>query len=214
MFNALLKQEINLKKFSSLANPMIFFFIAISIFAFSIQNLSGINLNQLNISLIWFCLTFSIMLGLGNIFKEDFEDGTLEQLFLSGEIFELIIAVKILANWLIYCLPIIIILPLFSFIFNLGNPVNLVIISIIISLIISLIVSFCASLLLLNNSAQSLLTILVLPLTIPAIIFANSALSDYESFFAAFKFLLALLVFILPIMIYATSLVIKLNIRE
>lgn len=216
MLRAIFFSEINFKNIRSFTNPLIFFCIAICIFTFCLQNISGLNFNQLNISLIWFCLVFSIMLGLGNIFRQDFEDGTMEQLFLSGEIFELIIAIKILVNWLVYCLPIIITIPLLAFILKINQPVNLIIISSLVSLIISLVVSFCASLLLANNSSQSLLTILVLPLTIPTIIFANAAFNviDANQFASALKFLTALLVFILPILIFATAQVIKLNIRD
>jgi heme exporter protein B len=207
----IIKQELRLilKRPANLANSLAFFFIAISIFAISFDK-------QLNIGAIWICLLFSILLGTINIFKEDFDDGTIEQLFLSGILFELIIAAKMFAAWLIYCLPLIISIPLAATFLKLDSSqiFNLTLVVTLVTLIISFLASFCASLTLSTNSSHSLVTILVLPLAVPIIIFANNAFGDADNFYTSLKFLSALLIFLAPILIIASCAAIKLNISE
>ena len=219
MFKAIISRELNLifAKTDQMVNPLIFFFITLSIFALCFSNLSDNSVyQQLNIGIIWLCLIFSILLGINRCFKEDFADGTIEQLLISGHIFELIITAKILANWLIYCLPLIISIPIAALILKLDLDLilNLMLIATLVSLIINFIASFGAALIVAVNCGHALLTILVLPLTIPIIIFANSAFidPDPELFYSSLKFLLAALAFLAPILTFSASLAIRLNI--
>lgn len=173
------------------------------------------NIKTLNIFAIWFCLIFSIILGSNNFAKQDFEDGSLEQLLLSGNIFSLIIATKIFAHWLIYSSPIILIIPLIIII--LGLEANLilylVLLASIVTMIVNLITCFAASLVLSNKTGSMLLTILVMPLIVPIIIFANCSLFSQESFLFSLKILIALLVFLFPILASASAVAIKVNLR-
>jgi len=214
------KQEIILtfRNLNHLLNQVIFFFITISIFAISLANSNNDQTNQiLAMSVIWFCLIFSILLHSNNFFKKDFDDGWLEQLLISGHNFSLIIAIKIFANWLISCLILIIAFPLAAVMLKLNSDIliNLIFISAIGSLLIKLIASLCAGLILSTNSNNSLLIILVLPLTIPIIIFANAAVSTLapDLFFSSLKFLLAILIFLAPILIFSTAAAIRFNIE-
>lgn len=212
MLYFLIKQEVIIAfgKLNNLINSTAFFVIAVSIFAINFNNDNV----QLNIGIIWLCLTFAILLGSNNCFQEDFYDGTFEQLFLSGYSFELIIVGKILSNWLINSLPLIIILPFVALILRIDGSyiTDLVVIAAVATMLINFIVSFGASLVLSANNTGSLLTILVLPFLIPIIIFANSALSN--DFYWSLKFLLALLVLLAPILTFATGAAIKLSITE
>ena len=87
---------------SQFFNQIIFFFIAISIFAISLDGFTDNSKSLYQISIIWFCLIFSIIIGIGNFLKEDFLDGNLEQLLINSNYFEMVILAKIIANWLIY----------------------------------------------------------------------------------------------------------------
>ncbi|MFT6333204.1 MAG: heme exporter protein B, partial [Lentimonas sp.] len=184
-----------------------FFLITISIFAITSEEISN------PVAVIWACLTFSILLA-GSQFQKDFEDGSFEQLILSGSTFEIIILAKILSNWLCNSLPLIIILPIISILLGLENGLilHLLVISIIATLIINFLISFGSSLTLSSNQTNSLLTILVLPLIIPILIFANSSLGgDFE---VSIKFLLALLVFLVPILTISTAAAVKVNVVD
>ncbi|MFT5703418.1 MAG: heme exporter protein B [Rickettsiales bacterium] len=211
MFLNLIKQEflIQLRNPSGLLQSIVFFLISTSLFAIT----TNIENDTTAIAIIWICLTFAILLS-SSQFQKDFDDGTFEQLFLSGQIFELIILSKIISNWLFNSLPLIITLPIISLLFGLRSEllINLFITAIIASLIINFLVSFGSSLTLSSNQTSSLLTILILPLLIPIIIFANLALGG--DFVVSIKFLLAILVFLTPILTYTTSVAIRTNIVD
>jgi heme exporter protein B len=212
MFFYIIKQEltINLKNLSNLTHCLIFFLITTSIFAIT----TNIDNKAIAIAIIWICLIFGILLSSGHLFQQDFEDGTLEQLYLSGYIFEIIILAKVIANWLFNVLPLIIILPIIAMILKIPNNLlgHLILIALITSLLISFLVSFGASLTLSANSTSAMITVLILPLLIPTIIFAN--LGVESDFIASAKILVSLLIFLIPILTFATSLAIKVNITD
>jgi heme exporter protein B len=212
MLLSIIKQEfaISIKNLSNLAQSMIFFLITASIFALTTNS----NSTEISISIIWICLTFAILLSSNQQFQRDFDDGTFEQLYLSGYVFELIILAKIIANWLFNTLPLIIILPIIALILKIPSSLifDLVAISLIASLLINFMVSFGSSLTLSANSSSSLLIILVLPLLIPIIIFANAAFGG--DFTTSIKLLLAILTFLAPILIFGTALATKISLIE
>ncbi len=204
---------VSLKSPNSIIHPLIFFLITTSIFAININ----INNPQIAISIIWVCLTFAILLS-SDQWQQDFQDGTFEQLILTGYVFEGIIFAKIIANWLANSLPLIVILPIIALLLKLDSSFtkNLLIVSIIATLIINFLVSFGSSLTLSANSTSSLLTILILPLLIPIIIFANSAFNGNSSsdFLVSIKFLCALLVFLVPVLTFASASAVRLNVVD
>lgn len=211
MILSVIKQQllINLKTPNNIIHPLIFFLITSSIFAITINIDNG----QIAIAVIWVCLTFAILLS-SDQWNKDFEDGTFEQLILSGYVFEIIIFAKIIANWLSNSLPLIVILPLIALLLKLNGDliINLLVVAIITTILINFLVSFGSALTLSSNQTSSLLTILVLPLLIPIIIFANSAFNG--DFAASIKFLCGLLVFLIPILTFATAAAVKINVID
>jgi heme exporter protein B len=211
MIIPIIKQEIaqQIKSLSNVVQSLVFLFITTSIFAISVN----IQDSQTSIGAIWICLIFAIILAGNNCFQRDFDDGTFQQLFLSGYIFEIIIFSKIIASWLVNCLPLIIILPIIALILKIDENLipNLLIIAVIATLLINFIVAFGSSLTLSASATNCLLTILILPLLIPVIIFANSSLNNPE---ISIKFLLSLLIFLSPILTFATAAAVKINVVE
>ena len=218
MILAIIERDLKLafSNISQIFNQIVFFFITISIFAISLDGFAFESAAIYKICIIWFCLIFSIIIGIGNFLKEDFLDGNLEQFLIGSNNFEIIILAKIIANWLIYCLPLIIFIPLSAIILKIDYITwqNLTLISIIITLIINLFGCFCAALCVSCDKNQSLLTILILPLIIPVIIFANSAFIDGENFSNSILFLGLILIFLAPILVFLTSLSIKIVVKN
>jgi heme exporter protein B len=212
MLLAIIKQEltISIKNASNLVQSLVFFLITISIFAIT----TNINDTNIAIAIIWICLTFAILLASNQQFQRDFDDGTFEQLYLSGYVFEIIILTKIFANWLFNTLPLIVILPIIALILKVPSNLffDLIAISLISSLLINFMVSFASSLTLCANSSSCLLTILVLPLLVPIMIFANTAFNG--DFAISIKLLLAIFIFLAPILTFGTSLAIKLGLVD
>ncbi len=215
---------LNLKNFSNLAQALIFFLITATIFAITTNigadKISEEFAKQITVAILWICLTFAILLACNQHLQRDFNDGTLEQLYLSGYYFELVILTKILSNWLFNVLPLIIFLPVVALILRLPSQVTLelFLLSIIISLLINFLVSFGSSLTLglgLNNGGDVLLVILILPLLIPIIIFANAGLSSLGGdFWWAVKLISALFIFFTPILTFASSAAVRFNLID
>lgn len=127
-----------------------------------------------SITIIWFALLSSLTFSFAEFLKKDFDDGTIEQLLLACENFEVAVFAKMLAGWLIYCFPIIISSCIFlrfadmttQFLCEFFLSLTLA------SLAISFICSFCGSLSILAGSAAMIATI-ALPLIIPVVLIAH-----------------------------------------
>ncbi|MCE3255834.1 MAG: heme exporter protein [Rickettsiaceae bacterium] len=212
MIFSIIKQALilNIKNFSSLAHSLVFLLITSSIFAITTK----ISDTAIAIAIIWICLTFAILSASSNQFQKDFDDGSFEQLYLSGHVFEIIILAKIFANWLINIVPLIIFLPVIALILKIPDNLitDLILIASITSLLISFMVSFVGSLIISANTTSALLTILVLPLLIPIIILANAAFEDNFAF--SIKFLSVLSVFLIPVLTFATAWAVRISLID
>lgn len=91
------------------ALPLFFFLIVSSLFPLTI---SAKYLPLLAAPTLWIIALLAILLSLNNLFREDVEDGFVAQIFLSPPPPSLLVAVKLLAHWLAYILPLFIVLPL------------------------------------------------------------------------------------------------------
>jgi heme exporter protein B len=215
MILSLIKKELllNVKNISNLSHSMLFFIISTSIFAF----LSNAENEQNALANMWVCLVFAIVLAANNHLQDDFDDGTFEQIFLSGCIFEIIIATKIISSWLFNCLPLILIIPLVALILKIAPQqiLNLILVATMATILISFVVSFGKALTLASNKASTLLLVLILPLLLPIIIFANIAfVGGIEGLFDAIMLLGALLVFLVPVLTFATANAVKINLLD
>ena len=193
---------------AGIVNQAVFLVILLSIFAFF-----GVESPVIGYNLIWMSLLFAMMLNMNEIFADDFNDGSLQQLYLTGYMFEIAVLAKILANWLVYFLAMLILMPIiflmFTIDFNLLN--KFVLIFILASLIISFVLAFAASVNLSARESNFLPMIIILPLILPLLIFANNALVDLENFNWYFLLILAILAFLAPIFVVTITYILKIN---
>lgn len=149
---------------------------------------------------IWISLLSCVIFSSSEFLKQDFEDGTVEQLLNSCENFEIVALAKIIANWFVSCLPIVILSSLIK--------QNYEFLSIILvgSIIINFICCFCGSLSTLGNSAP-MIAIIALPLIIPTLLIAQiGVIGSYEE---NLKILLGLFLFIGSITTIAVAKIVK-----
>ena len=193
---------------AAVVNQMVFLIILLSIFAFF-----GVENKVTAYNLIWMSLLFAMMMNIDQFFANDFKDGSLQQLYLTGYLFEAAILAKILANNLIASLAILILMPVIFLMFKIDFSLlnNFVLIFILASLIISFVLAFGASINLLSKENNFLPMIVVLPLILPLLIFANNALFDLENFSWYFFLIIAMLAFLAPILVMATAYILKIN---
>lgn len=157
-------------------NPLLFFVIAVSLFPLGV----GPDPNQLSeiaAGVIWVAALLATMLSQDSLFRTDFEDGCLEQMLTSPQPVIIMVAAKVSAHWLLTGLPLILLSPLLAVLMGLtvegwqalfltlllGTP------------ILSLLGALGAALVVSVNRGGVLLSLLVLPLCIPVLIFSTTA---------------------------------------
>lgn len=164
-------------------NPLLFFIIVVTLFPLGI----GPGPNTLSIiapGVIWVSALLSMLLSLDSLFAADFRDGTLEQLVLSGQPLSLIVLGKILAYWLLSGLPLLLLSPMLGVAMQLpSHALGVLMLSLLLgTLTLSLIGAIGAALTVSLNQGGVLLSLLVLPLTVPVLIFGSSAVATAASF--------------------------------
>jgi heme exporter protein B len=197
-FAALLRRDLLLamRRRADVLTTFFFFVIVVSLFPLGV----GPEPNILRIiapGVIWVAALLASMLALGRLFMADYADGTLEQILLTPAPLALLVLAKVLAHWLVAELPLVLIAPLLGLQFDLPGEVLWVLVG---SLLLgtpalSLLGAIGAALTLGVRGAGALLSLLVLPLCIPVLIFGAGAASavaggqsaqPYLSFLAGF----------------------------
>ena len=127
---------------------------------------------------LWVAAMLAALLSLDRLFQADFEDGSLEQLALSGIPIGVMILGKIIAHWLTTGLPLLLVSPILAVLLNMDNAgfVALLLTMLIGTPALSLIGSIGAALTLTVRRGGVLLSLMVLPLYIPILIFGVSSI--------------------------------------
>ena len=211
----ILKKEflIYSRKSSSFISPVVFFLISISLYPIGISNDPDI-LKNLAPGLIWITVLLSTLISFQNIFSEDYEDGSIELLLASGQNLSLIVLIKIFVNWIFSCLPIIIlsVLSIFLLYFPQEGLKPLIISLLIGTPTICLFGALAGALSLGKNSITG--PALMLPLSLPVLILGTQAINyslNGINFSSNILLLTAILIFLLPIILFASVGALKLH---
>ncbi|OQW88246.1 MAG: heme exporter protein CcmB [Thiotrichaceae bacterium IS1] len=180
IFWLLVKRDLTLayRHRADVVNPLLFFVIAVSLFPLSISPESKI-LQIIAPGIIWVAALLSAMLALDSLFRADFEDGTLEQLLLSAHSLPLLVLAKVLAHWLMTGLPLVLLAPLLGVLLFLPTQsMSTLIITLLLGTpVLSLVGAIGVALTVGLRRGGVLLSLLILPLYVPVLIFAANAVS-------------------------------------
>ncbi len=129
---------------------------------------------------MWVAALLASLLSLSRLFAEDYRDGSLEQMLLSPEPPVLLALGKALAHWLIYGIPLLLIAPVLGLQFGLpADVIGVLMLSLLIGTpVLSLLGGVGAALTLGLRGGGVLLTLLILPLYVPALIFGAGAVDS------------------------------------
>ena len=155
---------------------VMFFVLAVVLFPLGVGPEAKI-LARIAAGVIWVAALLSTMLSLERLFQTDFEDGSLELLVLSPVPLEVVVAAKITGHWLTTGFPLIIASPLLGLLINLpleGFPMMLAALALG-TPTLSFVGAVGAALILGARRGGVLLSLLVLQLFIPVLIFGVSA---------------------------------------
>ncbi len=178
---SLLKRDLMLafRHRSELMNPLIFFLIVVSLFPMGLNPQSQV-LPMMGAAVIWVAALLAAMLSLDNMFRSDFDDGTLEQIVLSPWPLPAMVLMKVLAHWLVSGIPLVLLSPLLGVMFNLpAESIGALVLTLLIGTpVLSLIGAIGVALTVGLRRGGVLLSLLVLPLYIPILIFGAGSVWD------------------------------------
>ncbi|HEX7156872.1 MAG TPA: heme exporter protein CcmB [Burkholderiaceae bacterium] len=165
-----------LRQRGDVTNVLLFFFVVVTMVPLGV----GPELNTLRLiapGTVWVAALLAAILSLGRMFANDYADGSLEQLLLAGQPLPLIVIGKVLAHWLVTGAPITLIAAPMSVMFDLGaEPTAVLVASLAFGTpALSLIGGVGAALTLGLRGSGVLITLLVLPLYVPVLIFGAGA---------------------------------------
>ena len=158
-------------------NPLVFFIIVVTLFPLGIGPESNM-LERIAPGIIWVAALLSTLLSLDRLFKSDHADGSLEQLLLSPHPLFVIVLAKICAHWCLTGLPLILVAPILAVLLHLNeNSYLALMLTLLIGTpVLSFLGAIGVALTVGIKKGGVLLSLLVLPLYIPVLIFATSAI--------------------------------------
>jgi heme exporter protein B len=155
---------------------VLFFVVVVTLIPFAV----GPNLpllKQIGPAILWLAALLASLLALDRLFAADHEDGSLDLILTGRTPLELVVATKGLAHWLTTGLPLIVAAPLIGLLLNLDAPAEM-------TLVLTLLVGtpaltfiglIGAAIAVTLRRGGLLLAVIVLPLTVPVLIFGVAA---------------------------------------
>lgn len=161
-----------MRRQADIVAAMFFFIIVVSLFPLGVGP-EAAQLRRLAPGVLWVAALLATMLSLPRLFADDHRDGTLEQLALAPQPLALIVLGKVIAHWLVAGLPLVLLAPLLGIQFDLaGDALAVLTLSLLIGTpALSGIGAIGAALTLGVRGGGVLLSLLVLPLYVPVLIF-------------------------------------------
>jgi heme exporter protein B len=209
--------KISLRKKNESIIAILFFLFSILILPLIFQGSQDI-LKRFLIGIIWFLTLLTIIFSVEKLFENDYEDGILDQIYISGIPLEIIFLSKSLSIWIITCLPIIILSPLLLLLFNIQTEklANIFMSLLIGTPILCMIGAVTSALVLGFNKGSSIISLITLPLYIPVLIFGIEA-SNSEIIFnqigQEFKILIGYLLIVVAVSPWIGGLALRLKYR-
>ena len=178
--------------------PLAFFIVAISLFPLGVGPEPQM-LRQIAPGIVWVSALLASMLSVAALYAGDHADGSLEQMMLSGQPGSVLTLAKAAAHWTVTGAPLVLAAPLIGLLLDMSDAaLGALVASLLLGTpILSLLGGLGAALTLGVRSAGVLLILLIVPLSIPALIFGAGAVSAIDAGLSAqghFSLLGALLI--------------------
>lgn len=179
--------------------PLGFFIVAAGLFPLGVGP-EPQTLRTIAPGIVWVCALLAAMLSVTQMFSSDHTDGSLEQMLLAPQPLVLVVVGKVFAQWLTTGLPLVLASPLLGVLFDMSPPAIATLAATLLvgTPVLSMLGAVGAALTLGLRSGGALVFLLVLPLTVPTLIFGTGAVGAVESGLSArahFSLLGALLIF-------------------
>ncbi|KQX99022.1 heme ABC transporter permease [Rhodanobacter sp. Root480] len=177
---AMLRRDLTLawRRRGDIAMPVLYALIVTMLFPFALGPEDTL-LQRIAGGVVLVTVLLAMLLALDAMFASDIEDGSLEQLVLAPQPLALMLGMKILAHWLTIALPLIVISPLMAALLHLPAPVIpvLLLALLLATPLLSLLGAVLVALTVGTRRSGMLLALMLLPLCVPAVIFAAGAVA-------------------------------------
>ncbi|KTD02530.1 heme exporter protein CcmB [Fluoribacter gormanii] len=169
---------IQVRQIRFLVNSCLFFLMFLFMFPLTVKP-EVILLKTIVPGLVWMAILLSLLLSAERLFQQDYEHGVIEQWIVSGQSLPLLVSAKVVAHWLFNLLPLLVLCPLIALLFSLsvwetevlaltiicGTPALL--------FLCALAAAFGVGV----NQKGLLMALILLPLTLPLLIFGSGTLN-------------------------------------
>jgi len=171
-----------MRRKSEVLTALFFFVIVSSLFPLGIGPEPAL-LRKIAPGVLWVGALLATMLGLQRMFAADHADGTLEQMAISPTPLVWLVVGKVAAHWLVSGLPLVLMAPVLGIQFDLDTgALGVLMLALLLGTpLLSLIGAIGAALTLGVRGGGVLLSLLVLPLYVPALIFGAGAVESHIS---------------------------------
>ena len=172
------EMTVALRRSTDFLTPLIFFVIVVSLFPLGLGPEPSV-LKIIAPGVIWVAALLATMLSLNRLFANDYADGTLEQMTLSPHPLAVLVLTKVTAHWMLTGLPLVVISPLLAVqMFLPESAIGTLILSLLLGTpVLSLLGAVGAALTLGLRGGGVLVSLLVLPLYTPVLIFGAGAVA-------------------------------------
>ncbi len=171
-----------MRRKAEVLTALFFFVIVVSLFPLGVGPEMD-TLTEIGPGVLWVAALLASMLSLNRLFADDYADGTLEQLLLSSQPLPMVVLSKVVAHWLVSGFPLVLISPVLGMQLGLDwQSLSVLVVTLLLGTpVLSLIGAVGAGLTLGVRGGGVLLSLLVLPLYIPVLIFGAGAVEAARS---------------------------------
>ncbi|MDC3056513.1 heme exporter protein CcmB [Pelagibacteraceae bacterium] len=207
--------KLNLSGFQDILTNIIFFFLSILIFIFSIGPDKEV-ISLTGVGIVWTLLLLSSTLSLRKFYQDDFENGSLLIMHLNGFSFGFIAILKTFSHFLFVQVPFLLSIPIACILLNIANDkvIYLFLSFGIGSFTLSCLGSISSSMNLMNQRNFLLGSVIVMIFSVPIIIFSVGIINIEDSFNSLINILFGILLIVFAINPWASGLCLKLSLEN
>jgi len=167
------------KRKNDIVNPFMFFLIVATLFPIGISP-DPQRLGEIAAGVLWISALLAAMLSMDNLYRADYEDGSLEQLLLSPHPLYFMVLAKNISHWLVSGLPVVLVSPLIAYMLNLPADAYFALFMTLLlgTPVLSLLGSIGVALTVGLGSRGLILAVITLPMSVPVLIAGTMAVQQ------------------------------------
>lgn len=165
-----------------MVNPFMFFLIVATLFPIGISP-EPERLSLIAAGALWIAALLASLLAMDNLYRADYEDGSLEQMLLSPQPLYFMVLAKNIGHWLVSGLPVVLVSPLIAYMLSLpeGSYMTLFLTLLMGTPVLSLLGSIGVALTVGLGSRGLILAVITLPMSVPVLIAGTMAVTETQN---------------------------------